>query len=307
MEEKKRKLYIKERRAACDLIAKKNGRAARTPEDVQTVANMSDDDIIKLLTAAGFWDDTDADAVKEEKTPAAAPGPEKIQNKKASEKITTAAASPVDPEQTSDIIKLDAAAVEELRPDGAPLSGSDLYNAAENIINNYIIANNWDDKKITPTQWAACMLACGRAFRSGFRVEQVNSIARNNIKQIDAQAVADAVPVWLEICYKYDKTPLISCFCYFVSVSDEWLYKGLRGVTSGGVSVLALLKKTQENGLNYRILDDKKNSYGPIFLQKAINGYSETSIIKHETIKGADGSANLPDFGSFQALEDKNS
>lgn len=289
MEAIKRKLLIKDRRAAADLIAKKNGRKERAPEDVQTIANMEDSDIIKLLTAAGLWDDTDAAAV---------PVPEKI---------TTAAASPVDPEQTRDIIKLDAAAVEELRPDGGALSGSNLFNAAENIINNYIVANNWDAEKITPTQWGACMLACGRAFRSGFRIEQKNCIARNNIKQIDAQAVADAVPVWLELCYKYDKTPLVLSFCDFCAVSDSWLYNNLHGVTAGGVDALQILKKAQENGLNYRILDAKKNSYGPIFLQQHLSGYTNTSIIKHETIKGPDTAATLPDFGSFQALEDKNS
>ena len=210
----------------------------------------------------------------------------------------------LDSEIRTDIepLKLRDQDVEEINPGGG---GANLYDLAENIITNFLNKEGWDAEKISPLQWGACCLACGRVFRSGFRLEQKNCITNGNYQEINAQAVADAVPAWVALCLKYNKTPLIDDFCGFCGISEEYIRKRCDGVTLDEIPIYEKLRKIQENGLNKRILNPKENPVGAIFLQKAINGYNETQTIRHEYNNNSGKAAALPTFGSFDALEDK--
>jgi len=198
------------------------------------------------------------------------------------------------------------ATVEEIRPDGG--SGSaDLFDVCNGLIENICIKYDLDKKTLTPLQWGFICSRVGAWFsaRSTFRTLQKNCIASNNYQQINIELLADAVPVWAALCEYYNKTPLICDFCAFCGISDDWLYKNLGGVTLSGSDFLQKLHKIQENGLNKRILNPKENPVGAIFLQKAINGYNETTIIRHESGTTPKNAHNLPVFGSFESIEDK--
>lgn len=198
--------------------------------------------------------------------------------------------------------------VEEIRPD-TETPEKDLFKICDDLIKNYLLSHSLEAEKITPLQWAACCMACGRFFRSRswFRVEQVNCITTNNMQQIDAAAVAGAVPVWLNLCYTYNKTPLICDFCEFVGISEEWLYKNGQGLTPDGIQIYQKLKKIQENGLRRRVINPKESPIGPMFLLKADHGLIEATKVQHEYIKPEETGAALPDFGQFQEITAKNS
>lgn len=201
----------------------------------------------------------------------------------------------------STVARLNPSDVDIINPETG--AGGDLFAVASSVIDSYLNKHNWDAEKISPLQWGAVCLACGRSFRSFFRCEQKNGPIKGNYNYINVDRVADALPVWLELCITYNKVPLICNFCDFCGVSEEWLYKFGSGVTSDGVDLVQKLHKIQENGLNQRILNPKENPVGAIFLQKAINGYSETKIVKYETSNGSTGAGSLPDFGNYKQID----
>lgn len=201
-------------------------------------------------------------------------------------------------------LRLNDQQVEEINPGSG---GANLYDLAKNIIDSFLNRQGWDGDKISPLQWGACCLACGRVFRSGFRIEQQNCITTGNNNQVNAQAVAEAIPAWAALCYEFNKTPLIDDFCSFCGISEEYVRKRCDGVTADGIPIYEKLRKIQENGLNKKILNGKENPAGAIFLQKAINGYSETQTIRHEYGKSDNNAAALPVFSDFGAIESEKS
>ena len=198
--------------------------------------------------------------------------------------------------------------VEEIRPDGSEGS-ADLFEVCENLIENICIKYELDKKTMSPLQWGFVCSRVGAWFssRSAFRCEQKGGPIRGNFNYINTDAIAAAVPVWASLCELYNKTPLVCDFCAFCGVSEEYIYRNVDGLTPDGMHFLQKLHKIQENGLNKRILNPKENPVGAIFLQKAINGYSETKIIKHETIGGKTRADALPTFGDFEEITDKSS
>ena len=199
-----------------------------------------------------------------------------------------------------------AVEVEEIRPD-TETPEKDLFKICDDLIKNYLLSHNLEAEKITPLQWAACCMACGRFFRSRswFRV-QSSQYEFNNNREVNARAVAAAVPVWLNLCYTYNKTPLICDFCEFVGISEEWLYKTGADLTPERVQIYKNLKKIQENGLRRRVINPKESPIGPMFLLKADHGLIEATKVQHEYIKPEETGAALPDFGQFQEITDKN-
>ena len=199
------------------------------------------------------------------------------------------------------------AAVDEIRP-GDVSRDPDLYKIASDIINNYMVSNNWTAEKITPLQWAACCMACGRFFnsRSWFRREQKNCIASNNMQEINIDAVAAAVPAWLALCYDFNKAPLICDFCEFCGISKEYIYKSGSGVTSGGIHLVQKLQEIQADGLRRRVINPRENPVGAMFLLKADHGLVEASKVQHEYIKTDNKADLLPVFDDLPAIDDKN-
>ena len=258
MEEKKRKCTLKERRQAAQLLAARENSPKIEQKHLEAVGAMSDLEVLNFLDS--------------ELLPAMDPG----QNK-------------------------DALQVEEIKPGaGGVVSSDDIRQAAKNTIQNYLMNSNLDAATISPLQWSACCLACGRFFNhlSLFREEQKNSFISNNMNAVNYNAIAAAVPAWLELCIYYNKAPLISDFCYFCGVSKQWFYAVCEGLTPGGIDLAKLLHQIQEDGLNSRILNSKESPIGAMFLQKCINGYSETQTIKHEYITGSGSASALPVFAS---------
>lgn len=199
-----------------------------------------------------------------------------------------------------------AVEVEEIRP-GAAADPDELFNLCDDLIKNIMNKYNLDDK-MSPLQWRFVCSRVGAWFRarSAFRIEQINCIASNNIKQIDIDAAAAAVPVWVQLCTLYNKTPLISDFCAFVGLSQEYLYKSGSGVTPDGIQLLQKLQQIQADGLRARVLNPRESPVGAIFLLKADHGLVEATKVTHEYIKTDETGAALPDFGSFSELPDKN-
>ena len=214
------------------------------------------------------------------------------------EKKTTAAAVEV----------LTPGSVEEITPGGG---APDYYNLFDGLISSYMASNNWDGEKISPLQWAACCLSVGRFVRSRsmFRTEQINSIISNNIKQLDIDGLTAAAGAWLELCYKYNKVPLICDFCEFVAISSQAFYnlKDGDGVTSRGVELFEKIEGLQADGLRRRVINPKESPIGAIFLLKADHGLVEAQTVRHEYIKSNETAAALPSFGDLPIIEDKNS
>lgn len=198
--------------------------------------------------------------------------------------------------------------VEEITPGGGP---DDLYSLFDGLVSSYMAANNWDAEKISPLQWAACCLSVGRFVRSRslFRFEQTNCIMSNNIKALDVNALARAAGAWLELCYKFNKTPLICDYCEFVGISKQAFYnlKDADGVTPESVDLFKMIEQKQADGLRRRVLNPKESPIGAIFLLKADHGLVEASKVQHEYIKSSETAAALPVFGSFDAITDENS
>ena len=267
--ENKRKCTLKERRAVCKILAARDGLERSNENIINKVAAMSDADILNFLDA---------------------------ETEKAAANIEI----------------LPAESVEVIAPGG----GSDyekIYNTLVDIVKNYIAANNWDGEKITPLQWGACCMAAGRfaRSRSWFRGIPENENTQKGIKEInaakgiDAQAVAGALPVWLELCALYNKTPLKSDFMHFCGVYFDWLFDNRGGVTSERASLLQKLDKIQADGLRARVINPKESPIGAIFLLKADHGLQETQKVTHEYIKSDNDAAALPVFGSFDGITDK--
>ena len=196
--------------------------------------------------------------------------------------------------------------VEEIRPGSAP---DDIYNLCNDLVNNYINSNGWEPEKISPLQWAACCLAVGRFVRSRslFRVEQTNNIMSNNINQLDIDGLTRAAGAWLELCYKYNKAPLICDFCEFVAISKQAFYN-LRdgdGVTPGRVDLFKRITAIEADGLRRRVIDPKGSPIGPMFLLKADHGLIEATKVQHEYIKADAGAAVLPSWDGSGALIDE--
>lgn len=271
--EYKRKCTLKERRAVSRILAARDGYERAQDKHIQAVGGMSDSEVLAFL---------DEDTQK------------------------AAAAVEV----------LTPGSVEEITPGG----GSDyekIYNTLVDIANNYILSNNWDGEKISPLQWGAVCMACGRfaRYRSWFRGTPENESTHKGIKEvnaikgIDAAAVAGAVPVWLELCSKYNKAPLKSDFLHFCGVAYDWLYdyRTPEGVTSERDKLLQKLDKIQADGLRHRVINPKESPIGAIFLLKADHGLVEAQTVRHEYIKSNETAAALPSFGDLPIIEDKNS
>ena len=262
---KKELATIKERRAVADLLAIKAGRAARGPEDITAAANMSDSEIKQYL------------------------------------RDNTPAAVVADPDHNENYIYLDKKEVDEIQPGGG--GSFDLYDVAKSTIDNYINAQGWDPDKISPIQWGAVMLGCGRAFRSLFRGSP--SVSPNNKeKSINIDAAAAAVPVWLELCTIYNKVPFKSDFCAFVGMDAKTIYA--LGVTPGSIDLNKTLDKINADALRKRVINPRESPVGAIFLLKADHGLVEATKVQHEYIKTDETGAALPDFGKFSELPDKN-
>ena len=209
--------------------------------------------------------------------------------------------------------KTAAAAVEVLQPGSVeeikPAGGGDyenIYNLLVDVANNYILSNNWDAEKISPLQWGSVCLTVGifARSRSFFRgSDNVKNFYGNKDKSINAAAVAGAVPVWLSLCYKYNKAPLICNFCDFCGISQEWLFAG---VNSECIQLYKTLTQIQADGLRQRVINPKESPIGAIFLLKADHGLCEASTVRHEYIKTTDSAEALPVFGASDALPDKN-
>lgn len=250
-----KKITLKERQRVARTMAAKAGADSLTPEIIQTVGNMSDDEIRKYI---------------------------------------------------NDCIEQTAAAVEVLAPDLVdeikPGSGADyskIYPLLVDVANNYIMSNNWDAEKITPLQWGSICLTVGNfaRARSWFRGSDVVSHSfGNNNKCIDFNAVAGAVPVWLDLCYKYNKPPLICDFCYFCGFTSDVLRAG---VTPESVALRKTLNDIQADGLRARALSPKESPIGAIFLLKADHGLIEATKTIHETAETTARPDALPDFAAF--------
>lgn len=260
----KKKCTLKERKQAARILAGRQGLEKLNDEIIQTVGNMSDAEILQFL---------------DEDTQKAAAAVEVLQ----------------------------PGSVEEIQPGG----GSDyelIYNNLIDIANNYILSNGWDAEKISPLQWGAVCMACGRfaRSRSWFRGTPENENTHNGIKEINAQkgidaaAVAGAVPVWLELCSKYNKAPLKSDFMHFCGIAFDWLYdyRSGDGVTSERDKLLQKLDKIQADGLRQRVINPKESPIGAIFLLKADHGLIESQKVTHEYIKNDGSAAALPVFGA---------
>ena len=207
----------------------------------------------------------------------------------------------------ADLVENITAAADEIRP-GDVTRDPDLYKIASDIIDNFVTSNNWDVEKISPLQWAACCMSCGRFFRSRswFRLNNENQIACNKDYEIDAAAVAAALPVWLSLCYKFNKTPLICDFCEFCGITKQWLYKtDSAGVTSERVVLAQKLSEIQADGLRRRVINPRENPVGAMFLLKADHGLVEASKVQHEYIKTDNNAASLPVFDDLPAIDDK--
>lgn len=193
---------------------------------------------------------------------------------------------------------LDPSEVDEIKP-GTGADYEKIYSLLVDVANNYILSNNWDAEKITPLQWGSVCLQVGifARSRSFFRgSDNILNIYGNKDKSIDAAAVADAVPVWLSLCYKYNKPPLICNFCDFCGISKEWLFSG---VTPECVHLAKTLKDIQADGLRQRVVSPKESPIGAIFLLKADHGLIEATKTIHETAENTTRPDALPDFAAF--------
>ena len=196
---------------------------------------------------------------------------------------------------------LQPGSVEEIKPGEDP---ENIYKIMVDTARAYIDKNNWDGEKISPLQWGAVCLYVGIFCRSLFRgSDNIKDVYGNKQKAINAQAVAGAVPVWLSLCYEFNKAPLICNFCDFCGISQEWL---LSGVTPECVQLHKMLEKIQADGLRQRVINPKESPIGAIFLLKADHGLVEATKVQHEYIKPSETAQALPVFGSFDALPDEN-
>ena len=196
--------------------------------------------------------------------------------------------------------------VEEITPGGA---APDYYNLFGGLVSSYMAANNWDGEKISPLQWAACCMTVGRFVRSRsmFRVEQTNCITSNNMHQLDIKEITRAAGAYLQLCFEYNKTPLICDFCEFVAITKQAFYSFKeKSVTSGGIDLYKMIEDKQADGLRRVVIDGKRSPIGPMFLLKADHGLIEATKVQHEYIKTGENVAALPDFGSYAALTDEN-
>ena len=256
--ENKKRCTLKDRKAAARIISARAGAYDRmTPEALAAVGNMSDAEVLAFL----------------------------------------------DQELTPE--KLDGATVEEIKPGKKtlPTDPEELADVVGGLVDAYMLKNNWEAEKISPMQWASCCLMVGRFFsaRSAFRGAEINPDTRKGIREInaaagvDVDALAAVVPLWLDLCLKYNKTPLLSDFMYFSGVSVQWLYS-VQEVNPKRVELKKKLEQIQADGLRKRTLDTKASPVGAIFLLKADHGLVEATKTIHEYEKPAGSAAALPVF-----------
>lgn len=199
-----------------------------------------------------------------------------------------------------------AVVVDEIRPNDGAAVPADAFGYCLNLVNEFCNNFEIDKKTMTPLQWGACCSYIGRGFssRSAFRIESSNFIKGSN-KKIDAQAVADLLPVWADLCGILNKVPLVHDFANFCGLSWAWVYtleNNSQGVTPADVDLYKKLQTICRGGLDSRLIDGKAAPVGAIFYAKAKQGYKETQTVQHEYINGGGSVAALPDFGSFRNL-----
>lgn len=253
------KCTIKKRREVARILAAREGLDRLNDKIIHQVGDMSDDEILNFL-----HNETPAPSVE----------------------------------------ALPAGSVDEIRPGDA--DENDIYNICSDLVKQYIDSNGWDGEKISPLQWAACCLAVGRFARSRslFRGVPENENTHNGIKEINAQkglnidAITAGAGAWLELCYKYNKAPLICDFCEFVAINKQTFYNMRDGVTSPRVELFKRIEQIEADGLRRRVIDPKGSPIGPMFLLKADHGLIEATKVTHEYIKNDGSAAALPVFGS---------
>lgn len=207
-----------------------------------------------------------------------------------------------------DITPAAALQVDEIKPGALDASG-DLFALSEDLIKN--ICDKYDlSADMSPLQWSFVCSRVGSWFRSrsAFRQEQKNCIASNNMQEFNIDALAAALPVWVDLCSLYNKIPFKTDFCAFVGMSHGALYKQKNNgvLTSGGVDLFKMLDDLNADGLRKKAVNPKESPIGAIFLLKADHGLVEAQKIQHEYIKTDASGAALPVFGADPVQIDEN-
>ena len=207
--------------------------------------------------------------------------------------------------QRSDVAPVEVlkpGSVDEIKPGEDP---QQIYKILSDTARTYINNNNWDGEKITPLQWGAVCLYVGIHCGSMFRAPNENTVNRydNYTKEVNAAAVAGAVPVWLSFCYEFNKPPLICNFLDFCGVSKDWLNNG---VSPECKALKKNLEAIQADGLRQRVINPKESPIGAIFLLKADHGLVEAQKVTVEHVKTDASGAALPVFGADPVQIDEN-
>lgn len=263
------KVTLKDKRNVARILSARAGAYDRlTPEALDTAANMTDEQIKDFLSAE------------------------------------------TEPE------KLAPESVDVLKPGKTlPTDAEKLAEIVGGLADAYILKNNWEPEKISPLQWGAVCLTVGNFFRarSAFRGMPINPDTnkgireRNAAESINAAAVADIIPLFLNLCYKYNKTPLICNFTDFCGLENDFLYtKTGPELTSERIGLKKKLEQMQADGLRMRTMDPKASPVGAIFLLKADHGLIEATKTIHEYERTGETAAALPVFGSDALLLSEN-
>jgi len=170
---------------------------------------------------------------------------------------------------------------------------------------------NIDDmRKERQTVWKALCMAIGRNVFRKNRKLLAGTPPKNGGFCYDFNKIYELAEIWIYMCGKYTKAPMIDDFAYFTGIEESTLYANGGDYTEGHLTPerLRLLKKlrsAQETGLAGMIADGRQNPTGALACLNHWHGWTSTKEIIHTTSNGAQNAVALPVFdNSISSLPD---
>lgn len=164
---------------------------------------------------------------------------------------------------------------------GADASGGlpfDFLETIENIILQWCVDNEIENmRKASALQWGAVCMFVGQYIKNNNILLNKTRTAAQGSRVYDIEKILNLSDLWIYLCQKYSKIPLVNDFIYFSGVSKGFFYgdNGHSKLTSAGGELAKKLNEIQQFALASALTDSKENPTGRIYLTKALHGWNE--------------------------------
>ena len=155
----------------------------------------------------------------------------------------------------------------------------DFLETLENIILQWCTDNEIENmRKASALQWGAVCMFIGQYIKNNNILLNKTRTAAQGSRVYDIEKILNLSDLWIYLCQKYGKIPLVNDFIYFAGISKKYFYgdNGHSVLTSAGGTLVKKLNDIQQTALASALTDSKENPTGRIYLTKALHGWSDS-------------------------------